>query len=163
MLADIGKKRRTTIQLDEEDFQRIFISGNFIFLSTHKKPYVIVSRYTGMKDGKMQYWRNYLHREVLNVPKHLMVDHINGDRLDNRKSNLRLCTDKGNSRNKKAFSGKYKGVHFAKGSNRWVAQITKNYKCHHLGCFKSEDEAALAYNTAAKKLHGKYAFLNKIS
>lgn len=113
-------------------------------------------------NGHSRYANSYLHRLIMNAPKHLQVDHINGDRLDNRKSNLRLCKNGSNSRNQGQRSGKHKGVHFNKQIKRWIAQITKNYKCHHIGCFLTEKEAALAYNIKAKQLHGKYAYLNQL-
>ena len=95
----------------------------------------------------------------MEAPKHLQVDHINGNKLDNRKENLRLCTNGSNNRNKLARTG-FKGVHQARISGKWIAQITKNYKVKHLGSFDTDTEAATAYNKAAKQLHGKYAQLN---
>ena len=53
-------------------------------------------------------------------------------------------------------------MHWSKTSKRWVAQITKNYKVKHLGCFMTAEAAALAYNAAAKESHGGGAYLNKI-
>lgn len=124
--------------------------------------YVILTKYAGVKDGKYIYSRIYLHRYITKAPDGIQVDHINGDRLDNRSKNLRVCTNKQNNRNKGPQKGKYKGVHWSKTSKRWVAQITKNYKVRHLGCFMTAEAAALAYNEAAKELHGEYAYLNKI-
>ena len=124
--------------------------------------YVALVKYAGVVDGKYKYDRVYLHRYVSNAPKGLQVDHINGNRLDNRSANLRICTSGQNNRNIGPKKGKYKGVHWTKNRKRWVAQITKNYKTESLGCFDTAEAAALAYNEAAKRLHGEYAYLNKI-
>jgi len=93
------------------------------------------------------------------------VDHINGDNLDNRKKNLRLCTYAENNRNRKPLenkTSKYKGVGLNKNYKikTWQARIVKNSKRYSLGYFKNEKEAALAYNQAAKKYFGEFAYLN---
>lgn len=147
---------KKSLFIDEEDHPKILQFGSIFNVTSHGYARVLKAI------GGGKYKQEYVHRIVMDAPNHLQVDHINGNRLDCRKENLRLCTDKGNSKNKGAFSGKYKGVHFNKQIKRWVAQITKNYKCQHIGCFKTEEEAALAYNKMAKKLHGKYAFINII-
>lgn len=104
-----------------------------------------------------------LHRLVMGVPKGsvLEVDHINCDKLDNRICNLRVCTHSQNVRNVKAYKNNrsgYKGVHFHYG--KFVAGIRLNKKRIHLGRFTSVTEAALAYDRAAKELHGEFARLN---
>lgn len=99
-----------------------------------------------------------MHRFILSVKPGENVDHISGDRLDNRRSNLRLATRQENAFNRgrtlKNKSG-YKGVSAKK--NRWLAQITRNYKVIYLGLFKTKTEASLAYKAAAKKYHGEFA------
>jgi hypothetical protein len=156
----IGRSK-TKVLLDEEDYVRFFVKGNFFSIASHG--YVRCMKYVGLYEttGFGKYSNHYLHRMVMRAPKNLMVDHINGNRLDNRKENLRLCSVKNNAVNKKGKNG-YKGIYFDKNIQKWVAQITKNYHTKSLGCFKSPEEAALAYNKAAKKIHGKYAFLNII-
>lgn len=113
-------------------------------------------------EGKRKY--TYLHREVLNFPTGL-VDHINMDKLDNRKENLRVCTKAENARNssksKNNTSG-YKGVYLNKRTNSWMAAIIVNRKQLHLGYFKNKLDAALAYNEAALIHHGEYARLNEV-
>lgn len=91
------------------------------------------------------------------------IDHINGDRADNRLCNLRVATRADNLRNMKVSglgSSKFKGVSWSKCVGKWTAQITLGNKKKHLGCFESEVDAARTYDEAAKELYGKFAKLN---
>lgn len=101
-----------------------------------------------------------LHRLIMDVldKPDLMVDHINGDGLDNRKSNLRVCSCEQNNYNRK--SNKYKGV--LKVNKRWRAIISWHNNHYHLGYFDTPEEAAEAYNKKAIELFGEFAYLNKI-
>jgi hypothetical protein len=108
-----------------------------------------------------------MHRFILSAPKRMEVDHINGNRLDNRKENLRLCYNKENNRNKKKnrnnTSG-FKGVTERKtvGGVRWLAQICNDNQAIFLGSFSSKLEAAEAHDKAAKELFGDFAKTNKM-
>lgn len=105
-----------------------------------------------------------LHRLILSFPDGLDIDHINGDTLDNRKSNLRICTHGENMRNRKVNNGcKYKGVFFVNRSKNFRAEIVVNGKRTHIGQFLDPREAALAYNEKALEIHGEFARLNVIS
>lgn len=107
----------------------------------------------------------YFHRVLTKCPKEFCVDHINGNTLDNRLSNLRVCEHKENRRNSKINlnnSTGYKGVDFVKSKNKYRARIKYNYKEIHLGMFNNAKEAASAYNKAAFKYFGKFANINKI-
>lgn len=107
----------------------------------------------------------YLHKEIMNAPKGIQVDHINGDKLDNRKENLRLCTIQENSRNyslpRHNTSG-YKGISWLKRINKWQAQISINNKIVYIGVYFNKEDAAKAYNEAAIKYHGDFAKLNEV-
>jgi len=100
-----------------------------------------------------------MHREILGLtdPKQ-KVDHINGNRLDNRRENLRVVTDSQNHMNRVKGPGtsKYKGVSRC-GKNRWRVFIGKDYKKYRYGPFTDEVEAALFYDMKALELFGQYA------
>lgn len=104
-----------------------------------------------------------MHREIINARVGMEVDHINRDRLDNRKSNLRECTRLQNEYNKTVPGGtsKYKGV--SKGyKDSWNVQIRFNGKNHSIGSYKSEEEAARKYNEYALIHQGEFAVLNDV-
>lgn len=104
-----------------------------------------------------------LHREILNAPNKTHVDHINRDTLDNRRSNIRVCTVTQNLANKvgnRGATSKYKGVYWNKARKKWAAEIMKDAKAYWLGFFLNEDEAARAYDAAAIEKFGEFARLN---
>jgi hypothetical protein len=106
-----------------------------------------------------------LHRMITSAPDGMFVDHINGNGLDNRKQNLRLCTRNQNMHNRRKVVGgvhKYKGLCFIPWSRRWTARIYYLSKPIHLGTFDTEAEAASAYNDAAKRYFGEFARLNQL-
>lgn len=116
-------------------------------------------RTTGKKLGRRIV---YLHRVVLgfqdletgeNLIPGVEVDHVNGDGLDNRRSNLRPATRAQNARNGRSRRDGYRGVYRV--GERWKAQISR---C--LGYFDTPEEAALAYDAAARKFHREFAHLN---
>ena len=107
-----------------------------------------------------------MHRLVTNCPDGLFVDHINHDKLDNQKSNLRVCSRSENNQNQQkrtiAKSSRFKGVYFAKHANKWMAYIRFNYKLKNLGYFTNEIDAAIAYNNAAIEMFGEFALINDV-
>ena len=149
--------------VDDEDFD---------FLSQWKwcvdsKGYAKRTVCLGKIDGKKKYRTLLMHRVLLNPGPDQEVDHRNRIRSDNRRINLRLCTQNQNHFNcevpKKSGTSKYRGVIWCKRDKRWIAQLRFNRKHVLRKAFPTEVEAALAYNEAAKMYHGEFALLNEIN
>lgn len=105
-----------------------------------------------------------MHRLLLGLSfgdKH-QVDHLNHNGLDNRRSNLRICTNAENRRNRRPSKkiSKYLGVSWRKSNHKWASQITTNNRTINLGSFVREECAALAYDFAALKYHREFANFN---
>ena len=112
-----------------------------------------------------------MHREIINTPQDKFTDHINGSGLDNRKNNLRICTNQQNIFNSKIRKNNkcgYKGVRYKKNDNKTIRKkpyescIQTEGRLKFLGYYKTKEEAARVYNQAALKYHGEFARLNII-
>ena len=146
--------------VDDEDFERI----NKHKWTVLKKSNTFYARRT-INGGSPSQRHIKMHREIMGLtPKDgLVVDHINGNGLDNRKRNLRICTQFQNMKNtlkRPGKTSKYKGVYWRKERGKWQARITFQNKRIRLGHFEDESEAARAYDGAAKKYFGEFAKLN---
>ncbi len=107
-----------------------------------------------------------MHRIIMGItnPK-IIIDHKDGNGLNNQRNNLRVCSHSQNSSNRKSAknsSSKYLGVTFCKENGKWRAQIRKFNVNHHIGYFIDEKNAALAYQSKAKEIHGEFANLSTI-
>jgi hypothetical protein len=143
-----------------------------LFAIVDAEDYPRLSRYTWFAEGtdkncyavhKENGRSIKMHRQIMNAPDNLVVDHIDHNGLNNRKENLRVCTFAENCRNLRSSrhkSSKFKGVHWNKRCKKWAAQIACENKKYHLGYFTDEHVAAKAYDRAAKKYHGEFASLN---
>jgi hypothetical protein len=104
----------------------------------------------------------YLHREILAAPAGMYVDHVNRDKADNRRENLRLCTHSQNMCNCRMHSHNklgIKGVYQDKRRGTFYSEIRVNLARHFLGSFATAAEAKAAYDAAALRLHGEFARL----
>lgn len=101
----------------------------------------------------------FLHHAVMPATEGMVVDHINGDGLDNRISNLRLCKQHENVKNAKRKSTNtsgYKGVYWSPLHRKWRSSIQNSGHRHHLGLFDSAEDAHMAYKKASEKLHQEF-------
>lgn len=143
-----------------------------LFTIVDDKDFSLVNQYKWCaNDGRQGRWyaatssikNKYIkmHRLITGAKKGQHVDHKNGNTLDNRRSNLRICTHAQNARNLKhnrniKKTSKYKGVCWSKAHKKYTAQITFNYKKIHLGMFTCQRKASKAYHAAAKKYFGEF-------
>jgi hypothetical protein len=105
----------------------------------------------------------YLHRLLMNAVQTQQVDHANGNSLDNRRENLRFCTSSQNSQNRRRTSTSgFKGVSLKPRykSKPWEANIKVAGKLKYLGRFQTPEEAAKAYDSAARDMFGEFAHTN---
>ncbi len=106
---------------------------------------------------------HYMHREIMNPLPSLEIHHINHNGLDNRKSNLCICTKSRNSQSQipqKNRSSRYKGVSRHKQNGKWSSAICHNRRRFYLGVFSSQVRAAKAYDDKAVELFGDFAYPN---
>lgn len=104
-----------------------------------------------------------MHREIMNAPKEMDVDHWDGNGLNNTDENLRVCTNAQNIQNSRKRSdntSSFKGVTWSKSYEKYQAQITVEGQYFWLGYFNDPEEAARAYDAKAKELHGEFARTN---
>lgn len=153
----ITMKNGINTVIDAGDAERVF-SGNRWCASWSGRDWYFVRGGHGMP-------RQYLHRVIIGVEdKAFAVDHRDGDTTNNRRDNLRVCTQQQNtfnSKSRKSASG-YKGVVWTPHCKKWSARITKDGKDIYLGLLLEIKDAALAYNVAAVKYFGEFARLNNV-
>jgi len=161
-----------TVKYKDDKIAVILISGYDVIIDIENLDDVINLYWRiNRDDSKYKYFQHrikknkkekgvLLHRFIMNAQKGIIVDHINGNTLDNRKCNLRLCNISQNNCNRKISSHNtsgYKGVYLH--NKKWVARIVINYKNYFLGVFDTPEKAYTAYCKAAKELHGEFARL----
>jgi len=132
----------------------------------HKRPSGAWYAVRGIRDKHRERGKNitiYMHREILGISDNtkLRGDHRDRNGLNNQRFNLRICTQSQNLSNKvprKSKTSRFKGVSFHKIGKEWKAQIQVNNRSIHLGLFKNEEDAALAYHKASEKYYGEFAY-----
>lgn len=161
-----------------EYMKEIFLNKGFKVL-VDDEDYEILMAHSGwhaIKKGKLMYARRsqflptrkafYMHRQILGItdPK-IFTDHIDGNGLNNQKSNLRICLPRQNSWNMRKrikSSSRYKGVSWSESKKRWSSMININGRGMRIGTYQDEKEAALAYNVAASFAFREFAKLNEV-
>jgi hypothetical protein len=155
-LSPQGKRRGQFFAIvDDEDFERA--SKYAWYVSPHRKTMYARHR----PDGNNMY--RSLHRFLLGVTPSQIIDHVNGNGLDNRRCNIRVCTISQNRWNepiRKTNKSGFKGVSFHKQVHRWMAHIKFHRKSIYLGLFDDPAMAARAYDKKARELFGEFAWTN---
>jgi hypothetical protein len=145
--------------LDDEDFARV-AAYSWHVAKRRGRRYAVANVGRGAAKTTV-----YLHRLVLDAPPGVEVDHRDGEGLNNTRANLRACTHTENMCNaqpRRGGSSRYKGVFWCATRGRWLARVKLSGRTRQVGTFTSERAAALAYNAAARALHGEFARLNDI-
>lgn len=138
-----GKHNDKFVIVDDVDFE--WANSQKWYL--HQKGYALNSKHFRM------------HRLINQTPKGLQTDHENGNKLDNRRGNLRTCNNSENHYNIKRMSNNtsgHKGISWSKAAKKWHAYINKDGKRTYLGIFDDKQEAIRVYRAAAKKKHGQF-------
>jgi hypothetical protein len=153
-MMDIRLSNGGIAVIDDEDYAKV--SGLTWFLAP--TGYAIASTHVA---GEIVNF--YMHRVIAGAGDGQKTDHRDGDRLNNRRHNLRLCTTSQNNMNSAKrinTSSRQKGVYWSKQKEKWHARIKLNGASTHLGFFADEIEAGKAYNAAAQQHFGEFARLN---
>lgn len=163
-LLNLNKGYQTMV--DDEDYENL--SKNKWYAAVYKTGYVYAVR--GVRPTGKHMKQIRMHRQILGVTDpETVVDHKDGNTLNNQRSNLRICSYVENCRNRRKdrrkgipCSSQYKGVSLVKSLGRYMASIKTSERWVNLGYFNNEIDAAIVYNEAAKIHHGEFARLNVI-
>lgn len=152
-----------TVLLDDDDYN-LLSKYNWHFTTSNGKIFYAVRN---IQLGPKKRTVIKMHRAILQLTERAtVVDHIDGDGLNNQRSNLRVCTQGENVKNMRAKSSNktgFKGVKYLKRIRKYMARITVNYEHIYLGVYHDPITAAQKYNEAATKYFGEFARLNKIA
>lgn len=145
------------VEVDDDDFDTL---SQVRWFADRKANHTYAARYNCQVKPKK--WV-MMHRLLIQAPDDMQVDHIDGNGLNNKRANLRLVTMAENAQNarlRKDNKCGFRGVHYDTHIRWWRARIGYGGKFFHLGIFHSAEEAAQAYDDAARTFHGEYARLN---
>jgi len=159
-MKEIKLNKGFVTQVDDEDFEWL---NQLHWFVTNGRNTHYVQAWPSRKLGKRKVI--HMHRLIMNTPIYMQVDHIDHNGLNNQKNNLRNCTHGENQHNRKLTYGiKFKGVKFREKRENQIHPYETNIRVDNksifVGSFSTEIEAALAYDNAAKKYFGEFAYLN---
>lgn len=161
-MKEIKLTQNKVALVDDEDFELL---SKYSWCASKTKSTYYAMAYAVNSEGKRT--TVMMHRIIMDVTgRKIWVDHRDHDGLNNQRNNLRIATISQNSSNrssKKNSASKFLGVGWSQKAKKWQVAIYKDGKHKYIGLFESEEGAALAYNNAAKELHGEFANLNKIA
>jgi len=144
--------------IDDEDFERL---NKYKWCAFHLKNYWYATRNIRIVTNRQILL--YMHRIIMDPPSNVMIDHADGNGLNNQKSNLRICTSSQNIANTKISCDNttgFKGVAYHKLQGKYTARVQKDGVRFNLGVFINPKDAALAYDKAALEMFGEFARLN---
>lgn len=144
------------LYVDDADYEAVVAAGPWQ-VKVKSRHCVYATRHVRKADGTRT--KQFLHTFLTGWP---LVDHANGNGLDNRRANLRPATPAQNLANARPRGGasSFKGVTWRADRRQWRARITASGRRHQLGYFKTEVAAALAYDVAARTMFGEFARTN---
>lgn len=154
MPKELPLSQGLTAIVDDDDYDRLAI---YKWSADKRKRTVYAVRRLRTPKGKKQ-CKVYLHHQILPLAPGMIIDHIDGNGLNCRKTNLRAASVRLNAANRTSFE--FIGVSWHKGAGKWQARIKINYKEIYLGLFGTREAAAAAYNKAAIKYNGEFAAIS---
>jgi hypothetical protein len=158
-MKEINLTKGKVAIVDDDDFEKL----------NQYKWHALPSKHTfyavrnDLTSGERKYI--YMHKVIVNTPEGMLIDHRDGNGLNNQRRNLRTATINQNSQNRRPYfsaSSRFKGVSWHKSSGKWQARITLNGKQIRLGSFSDEKKAASAYYEAAKQMFGEFAKIQEV-
>lgn len=167
------KQKEQAAKITQPEDHKIIVTGSGYMILVDNEDFEYLNSYIwgtcnmGKLSKKRRAYNNtlgYMHRCIMNTNSAEVVDHINGEPLDNRKINLRKCSQAENARNNivsnKKKSSRFKGVCWVASKNKWTARVMTDGKYANGGYFTDETKAAESYDVLAIKHHGEFAKLN---
>lgn len=162
-MQEIMLTQGKTALVDDEDFGKLNQATWHAYLDGNRwsAQRSVWENKIGIKKSEQKCTKILMHRVVMDAPVGMQVDHINGNTLDNRKENLRICTNQQNTCNRKNANRNnklgIKGVHWYKRNKKFIAQICINRKKINLGSYNVMGDADSAYRFAEEKYFGEFA------